>query len=59
MVFEGIRGKNYQGDIAIDDISYVDGDCGTVPATPSPPAGRAKIEERIIQILYSHDGPVA
>ena len=59
MVFEGIRGSNYQGDIAIDDISYVDGDCGTVPATPSPPTGRAKIKDKSMQILCSHNGRVA
>ena len=25
MIIEGIRGKNYQGDIAIDDISFTAG----------------------------------
>eukprot|EP00794_Sanderia_malayensis_P015012 gene15012-16561_t len=28
VIFEGIRGKTYQGDIALDDISFVDGSCG-------------------------------
>ena len=28
MVFEGKRGNSYQGDIAIDDISFTNGLCG-------------------------------
>ena len=39
MVFEGIRGKNYQGDIAIDDISFTNGGCKT--ATIKPSSGKA------------------
>jgi len=27
VVFEGVRGKNYQGDIALDDIVIKDGFC--------------------------------
>ena len=27
IVFEGIRGEGYQGDIAIDDIHFVNGIC--------------------------------
>lgn len=27
MLFEGIKGQSYQGDIAIDDISITDGVC--------------------------------
>jgi len=27
MVFQGIRGSGYQGDIALDDISFVNGPC--------------------------------
>ncbi|XP_063956757.1 MAM and LDL-receptor class A domain-containing protein 1-like [Lytechinus pictus] len=29
VIFEGIRGPNYQGDIALDDITFTTGDCGT------------------------------
>eukprot|EP00795_Rhopilema_esculentum_P012712 gene12712-3431_t len=39
MVFEGIRGNGYAGDIAIDDISYTVGSCSIMPANavPMPP----------------------
>eukprot|EP00795_Rhopilema_esculentum_P007108 gene7108-12760_t len=37
VIFEGIRGKNYQGDIAIDDVSFQDGSCKSIPATTMPP----------------------
>lgn len=39
IVFEGIRGNGYRGDIAIDDILIKDGNCPTQPAN----AGRDKI----------------
>lgn len=29
IVFEGIRGSGYKGDIALDDISMVDGVCAS------------------------------
>ncbi|XP_041467516.1 MAM and LDL-receptor class A domain-containing protein 1-like [Lytechinus variegatus] len=29
VIFEGIRGPNFQGDIALDDITFTTGDCGT------------------------------
>ncbi len=28
VAFEGTRGSGYQGDIAIDDVSFTDGACG-------------------------------
>lgn len=31
VVFEGIRGKGYQGDIAIDDIAFTVGACVVLP----------------------------
>lgn len=31
LVFEGIRGNNYQGDIAIDDVSVKPGSCSSSP----------------------------
>eukprot|EP00112_Aurelia_sp_Birch-Aquarium-sp1_P024367 Seg768.6 transcript_id=Seg768.6/GoldUCD/mRNA.D3Y31 product="Meprin A subunit beta" protein_id=Seg768.6/GoldUCD/D3Y31 len=40
VIFEGIRGKSYQGDIAIDDISFQDGNCNRITKTPS--SGRCK-----------------
>ncbi|XP_022097819.1 MAM and LDL-receptor class A domain-containing protein 1-like [Acanthaster planci] len=36
IVFEGVVGASYQGDIAIDDIELVDGNCGTIPRTADP-----------------------
>ena len=32
-VFEGVRGKGIQGDIAIDDITVLGGSCGAGAAT--------------------------
>eukprot|EP00057_Strongylocentrotus_purpuratus_P018001 XP_011672475.1 PREDICTED: MAM and LDL-receptor class A domain-containing protein 2-like [Strongylocentrotus purpuratus] len=29
VILEGVRGSNYQGDIALDDITFTSGDCGT------------------------------
>ena len=39
MVFEGIRGNGFTGDIAIDDVSYSIGSCVIRPSTavPRPP----------------------
>ena len=39
MIFEGIRGNGYTGDIAIDDVSYTVGSCVVQPSTavPRPP----------------------
>lgn len=28
IVFEGVRGSSYKGDIALDDIQYIKGKCG-------------------------------
>ena len=36
IVFEGIRGNSYQGDIAIDDIQFTTGVCSIVPAIANP-----------------------
>jgi len=36
IVFEGIRGNSYRGDIAIDDILIKDGSCPTLPANADP-----------------------
>ncbi|KAJ7385144.1 Meprin A subunit beta [Desmophyllum pertusum] len=36
IVFEGIRGNSYQGDIAIDDFSLKKGSCSGGVATPTP-----------------------
>lgn len=36
IVFEGIRGNSYRGDIAIDDILITDGDCAILPANANP-----------------------
>ncbi|KAL8608892.1 hypothetical protein ACOMHN_065230 [Nucella lapillus] len=37
IVFEGVRGRSYTGDIAIDDISFTQSSCGTIPSTAAPP----------------------
>ena len=51
MVFEAVRGNGYAGDIAIDDIEFVNFACSNlpsnsvpqVPTTPRPPtAGTTK-----------------
>lgn len=47
IVFEGVRGRDYHGDIALDDISLLDGTCNlqttpssvSTPPTPGPSAG--------------------
>ena len=36
IIFEGIRGTGYRGDIAIDDILITSGDCTTFPANADP-----------------------
>ena len=36
VVFEGIRGKNYRGDIAIDDIAFTVGACAVLPQNAVP-----------------------
>ncbi|KAK7473655.1 hypothetical protein BaRGS_00035133, partial [Batillaria attramentaria] len=38
IVFEGVRGTSYSGDIAIDDISFTENDCGVNPQTAAPPS---------------------
>ena len=46
-MFEGIRGKNYEGDVAIDDISFTDGNCGAT-STVQPTTGMANVECNIV-----------
>lgn len=50
VVFEGVRGKGYRGDIALDDVSLTSGVCGlqptagsTLPAPASTP-GRSSYD---------------
>lgn len=47
IIFEGVRGKSFEGDIAIDDFSLTSGSCAgvtTPPPTPSqPPPGSCGI----------------
>lgn len=38
LLFEGIRGTSYNGDIAIDDIGLTTGSCGSQPVTGSTQA---------------------
>ncbi|XP_013402242.2 MAM and LDL-receptor class A domain-containing protein 1-like, partial [Lingula anatina] len=40
VIFEGVRGANYDGDIAIDDIHVVPGDCPAPPSTSAPATTR-------------------
>ncbi|CAB3993158.1 MAM and LDL-receptor class A domain-containing 1-like isoform X2, partial [Paramuricea clavata] len=39
--FEGVRGRDYQGDIAIDAISFTPGSCSSQTPTPPPPTTQA------------------
>ncbi|CAH3142232.1 unnamed protein product [Porites lobata] len=47
IIFEGVRGKSFEGDIAIDDFSLTSGSCAGVtpppPSTPAPPTPSATI----------------
>ncbi|KAM7427033.1 hypothetical protein ABFA07_021757 [Porites harrisoni] len=47
IIFEGVRGKSFEGDIAIDDFSLTSGSCAGVtpppPSTPAPPTPSANI----------------
>ena len=36
IIIEGIRGNGYYGDIAVDDVSFRDGSCSSVPANADP-----------------------
>ena len=36
IILEGVRGKGYRGDIAIDDTSLFDGGCQQYPSTSAP-----------------------
>ena len=36
IVFEGVRGKGYKGDIAIDDVLLTNGDCAISPSKADP-----------------------
>ena len=38
MTFEGVRGRSWSGDIAIDDVTIAKGGC-FAPPTPPPPPG--------------------
>ncbi|XP_019632083.1 PREDICTED: MAM and LDL-receptor class A domain-containing protein 2-like [Branchiostoma belcheri] len=38
VVLEGVRGDGFRGDIAVDDVSMLTGDCPPVVVTPSPSA---------------------
>eukprot|EP00112_Aurelia_sp_Birch-Aquarium-sp1_P024327 Seg765.1 transcript_id=Seg765.1/GoldUCD/mRNA.D3Y31 product="Meprin A subunit beta" protein_id=Seg765.1/GoldUCD/D3Y31 len=50
VIFEAIRGASYQGDIAIDDVSFVEGACSDdkMPPTapPPPPVACSDVRDR-------------
>lgn len=35
IIFEGVRGTSYEGDIAIDDVTLKKGDCPRKPVGPN------------------------
>lgn len=35
IIFEGVRGTSYEGDIAIDDVTLKKGDCPRKPLGPN------------------------
>lgn len=35
IIFEGVRGTSYEGDIAIDDVTLKKGDCPRKPIGPN------------------------
>ncbi|KAJ7393856.1 hypothetical protein OS493_003523 [Desmophyllum pertusum] len=40
LIFEGVRGTSWKGDIAIDDVSIIPGSCSGKPLTPAPPTAQ-------------------
>lgn len=40
LIFEGVRGTSWKGDIAIDDVSIIPGSCSGNPLTPAPPTAQ-------------------
>ena len=36
VIFEGVRGQGYQGDIAIDDVQFTVGSCPVLPSGAKP-----------------------
>jgi len=36
VVFEGIKGQRYTGDIAIDDVQFTVGSCPVLPSNAKP-----------------------
>lgn len=62
IVFEGVRGNGYRGDIAIDDIQFTNADCTIRPAKASPskptlppPTTRFTLPPTIPPSLYNCD----
>lgn len=62
IVFEGVRGNGYRGDIAIDDIQFTNADCRILPAkarpskpTLPPPTTRFTLPPTIPPSLYNCD----
>ena len=36
VIFEGVRGQGYHGDIAIDDVQFTVGSCPVLPSGAKP-----------------------
>ncbi|XP_077978860.1 MAM and LDL-receptor class A domain-containing protein 1-like [Glandiceps talaboti] len=52
VVFEGVVGPSYQGDVAIDDVSIIDGDC---PPSNTPPSSQLCTFESSTICNYTQD----
>lgn len=48
IIFEGVRGTSYEGDIAIDDVTLKKGDCPRKPIGPNKGESTHASEENML-----------